>query len=81
MFGNARPALQKKCKIFIASGETEGVVVATGSHTFFGKTAALINKASNEVGHFQPLIDPPFDAIGFYREEARRLAAIPSQLG
>ncbi len=31
---------------------------------------------ANEVGHFQPLIDPPFDAIGFYREEARRLAGV-----
>jgi triacylglycerol lipase len=31
---------------------------------------------ANEVGHFIPLIDPPFDALAFYRDEAQRLAAL-----
>jgi triacylglycerol lipase len=29
---------------------------------------------ANEVGHFIPLLNPPFDALAFYRDEARRLA-------
>ena len=40
----------------LTEGEVEAVVVATGCHTFFGKTASLINKASNEEGHFQKLL-------------------------
>jgi triacylglycerol lipase len=31
---------------------------------------------ANEVGHFIPLINPPFDALTFYRDEAQRLAAL-----
>lgn len=33
-------------------GEIEGVVIATGVHTFFGKAAHLVEN-TNHVGHFQ----------------------------
>jgi len=33
-------------------GEIEGVVIATGVHTFFGKAAHLVD-TTNQVGHFQ----------------------------
>lgn len=36
----------------VTSGEAEGLVVATGGRTFFGKTASLINQVE-EGGHFQ----------------------------
>lgn len=41
--------------------------------TFLGELPA---DHANEVGQFLPLINPPFDAIGFYRDEARRLAGL-----
>ncbi len=36
----------------IRQGETDAIVYATGAHTFFGKTAALVGEA-NTVSHFQ----------------------------
>lgn len=33
-------------------GEIDGVVIATGVHTFFGKAAYLVD-STNQVGHFQ----------------------------
>ena len=36
-------------------GEAEAIVVATGSLTFFGKTAAMIN-TGEEMGHFQKIL-------------------------
>ncbi|AQL04520.1 ATPase 8 plasma membrane-type [Zea mays] len=37
-------------------GEIEAVVIATGVHTFFGKAAHLVD-STNNVGHFQKIID------------------------
>jgi H+-transporting ATPase len=37
-------------------GEIEAVVIATGVHTFFGKAAHLVD-STNNVGHFQKVID------------------------
>uniref|UniRef100_A0A7S1WBI6 Plasma membrane ATPase n=1 Tax=Alexandrium catenella TaxID=2925 RepID=A0A7S1WBI6_ALECA len=39
----------------VVAGEIEACVVATGSETFFGKTAAMINSVEEE-GHFQKII-------------------------
>lgn len=36
-------------------GEIEGVVIATGVHTFFGKAAHLVD-TTNNVGHFQKVL-------------------------
>ena len=36
-------------------GEIEGVVVATGVHTFFGKAAHLV-ETTTHVGHFQQVL-------------------------
>ncbi|CAI0406946.1 unnamed protein product [Linum tenue] len=36
-------------------GEIEGVVIATGVHTFFGKAAHLVD-STNNVGHFQKVL-------------------------
>ncbi|KAK7304120.1 hypothetical protein RJT34_15181 [Clitoria ternatea] len=36
-------------------GEIEGVVIATGIHTFFGKAAHLVD-STNNVGHFQQVL-------------------------
>jgi H+-transporting ATPase len=36
-------------------GEIEGVVIATGVHTFFGKAAHLVD-TTNNVGHFQKVM-------------------------
>ncbi|KAK6912371.1 hypothetical protein RJ641_021972, partial [Dillenia turbinata] len=36
-------------------GEIEGVVIATGVHTFFGKAAHLVD-STNQVGHFQKVL-------------------------
>lgn len=37
-------------------GEIEGVVIATGVNTFFGKAAHLVENTSN-VGHFQKVFN------------------------
>ena len=39
----------------VTTGEAEGLVMATGSRTFFGKTAALINEVE-EGGNFQKVL-------------------------
>jgi H+-transporting ATPase len=39
----------------VTRGEIEAIVNATGSHTFFGKTAAMINSV-DDVGHFQKVL-------------------------
>ncbi|KAM7509981.1 hypothetical protein LguiB_008856 [Lonicera macranthoides] len=36
-------------------GEIEGIVIATGVHTFFGKAAHLVD-STNQVGHFQQVL-------------------------
>ncbi|XP_058722963.1 ATPase 8, plasma membrane-type-like [Vicia villosa] len=36
-------------------GEIEGIVIATGVHTFFGKAAHLVD-STNNVGHFQKVL-------------------------
>ncbi|GFP79281.1 plasma membrane ATPase 1 [Phtheirospermum japonicum] len=39
----------------VKQGEIEGVVIATGVHTFFGKAAHLVD-STNQVGHFQKVL-------------------------
>lgn len=39
----------------VVRGETEGTVEHTGSHTFFGKTAAMLQQ-DNELGHLQKIL-------------------------
>ncbi|KAL5077550.1 hypothetical protein RYX36_016534 [Vicia faba] len=39
----------------VKKGEIEVIVYATGVHTFFGKTAHLVN-STNQVGHFQQVL-------------------------
>lgn len=38
----------------IKKGEIEAVVIATGVHTFFGKTTHVVDN-TNQVGHFQTI--------------------------
>ena len=40
----------------VVRGETEGTVETTGSHTFFGKTATMLQSVSNEGGSLQTLL-------------------------
>ena len=40
-------------------GEIEGVVIATGVHTFFGKAAHLV-ETTTHVGHFQQVLSVYF---------------------
>ncbi|KAF4350731.1 hypothetical protein F8388_000761 [Cannabis sativa] len=52
-------------------GEIEAVVIATGVHTFFGKAAHLVD-STNQVGHFQKIIDL-CDLKGQVRENAHAI--------
>jgi len=39
----------------VVRGETEATVEYTGSHTFFGKTAVMLQQ-DNELGHLQKIL-------------------------
>ncbi|KAE9465213.1 hypothetical protein C3L33_02890, partial [Rhododendron williamsianum] len=54
--GNAAAALMAGLAPKTKQGEIEAVVIATGVHTFFGKAAHLVD-STNQVGHFQKIID------------------------
>ncbi|KAK4481930.1 hypothetical protein RD792_012843 [Penstemon davidsonii] len=54
--GNAAAALMAGLAPKTKQGEIEAVVIATGVHTFFGKAAHLVD-STNNVGHFQKIID------------------------
>jgi H+-transporting ATPase len=40
----------------VVRGETEGTVESTGSHTFFGKTAKMLQSVNNSAGSLQKLL-------------------------
>lgn len=40
----------------VTRGEVEGTVEFTGKHTFFGKTAAMLQQGNNELGHLQKIL-------------------------